>query len=107
MKVMLLGACVRFFVFVITVFIRINAPSLLIPPPFSTFAKFIFWGFTALSTATSLVIPGYRKRCISVLPQSNTAYKKQRKSQQTIAILITDALKSVKIQDKSLQFLQI
>ena len=29
---------------------------------FSTFAKFIFRGFTSLSTATSLVIPGFRKK---------------------------------------------
>ena len=38
----------------ITVFIRINTPSLLIvppPPPFSIFGKFIFWGFTSLPSA--------------------------------------------------------
>ena len=54
-----------------TIFIHINAPSLLIapPPPFSTFAKFIFRGFTSVSTATSLAILGFQKKmCLSTSP---------------------------------------
>ena len=39
------------------------------PPLFSTFAKFIFRGFTSLSTATSLAIPGFQKKmCFSISP---------------------------------------
>ena len=53
-----------------TVFIRINAPFLLVPPPppppppppLSTFAKFIFRGFTSLSTASTFAIPAFRKK---------------------------------------------
>ena len=46
-----------------TVFIRINALSLLVPAPLlSTFAKFIFWGFTSLSTASNFAIPGFQKK---------------------------------------------
>ena len=45
-----------------TVFIRINAPSLLVAPPLlSTFAKFILWGFISLSTASTFAILGFRK----------------------------------------------
>ena len=32
------------------------------PPSSQPFAKFIFRGFTSLSTATSLAIPGFRKK---------------------------------------------
>ena len=46
-----------------TVFIRINAPSLLvIPSLLSTFEKFIFQGFTSLSTAITFAIPGFPKK---------------------------------------------
>ena len=61
-----------------TVFIHIKAPSLLVAPLLlSTFAKFIFRSFTSLSTASTFAIPGLgKKRCVLVLPQSNTAYEK-------------------------------
>ena len=62
-----------------TVFFVINAPSLLIPPPpplFSTFAKFIFRGFTSLSTANTFVIPGFRKMVHFSTSQANIAYEK-------------------------------
>ena len=66
----------------------INRPS---PPLFSTFAKFIFQGFTSLSTATSLAIPGFRKKMrFSISP---IEYRLQKQ----MAILIIDALKSEKM----------
>ena len=48
----------------LTIFIRINTPSLLVAPPplLSTFAKFIFWGFTSISTASTFAIPGLKKK---------------------------------------------
>ena len=36
--------------------LTINVPLL------STFAKFIFWGFTSISTASTFVIPGFQKK---------------------------------------------
>ena len=62
-----------------TVFFVINAPSLLIAPPpplFSTFAKFIFRGFTSLSTADTFAIPGFRKMVHFSTSQANIAYEK-------------------------------
>ena len=61
-----------------TVFIAINAPSLLIAPTplFSTFAKFRFRGFTSLSTANTFAIPGFRKMVHFSTSQSNIAYEK-------------------------------
>ena len=65
-----------------SVFIVINAPSLLIAPPppppplFSTFAKFIFRAFTSLSTANTFAIPGFRKMVHFSTSQANIAYEK-------------------------------
>ena len=50
----------------------INRP----PPPFSTFAKFIFRGFTSLSTANTFAIPGFRKMVLFSTSQVNIAYEK-------------------------------
>ena len=46
------------------------------PPPFSTFAKFIFRGFTSLSTANTFAIPGFRKMVHFSTSQANIAYEK-------------------------------
>ena len=46
------------------------------PPLFSTFAKFIFRGFTSLSTADTFAIPGFRKMVHFSTSQANIAYEK-------------------------------
>ena len=51
----------------------INRPP---PPLFSTFAKFIFRGFTSLSTANTFAIPGFRKMVHFSTSQANIAYEK-------------------------------
>ena len=50
----------------------INRP----PPLFSTFAKFIFRGFTSLSTANTFAIPGFHKMVHFSTSQANIAYEK-------------------------------
>ena len=47
-----------------------------LPPLFSTFAKFIFRGFTSPSTADTFAIPGFRKMVHFSTSQANIAYEK-------------------------------
>ena len=83
------------------VFICTNAPSLLVPPPPCLPLQSSYFGVLhASQQPATLEFQDSEKRYVLVLPKSNTAYEKYRKSQQDKAIMITNAIKSTKIRYK-------
>ena len=86
-----------------TIFISINAPSLLVAPPPALPLQSSYFGVLHPSQQPApLRFRDSKKRCVLVLPQSNTAYEKIRKSQQDKAIMVTNA--SAKIRDTLYNF---
>ena len=82
-------------------------PSILISPPpplLLTFAKFIFRGFTFISTASTFAIPSFRKKMRFSTSRIEYRLREKRISKQNKAIFITAAMKFVTIPDKLYNF---